>query len=180
MNPITLDVNKTTTFLLPMLFPDSTHDEIFSNYFKQAYVGLLDDADDLDYNIVLEFDEDKITPDSLEDFTSNISAHGELKSVEGNLITYLFNADEHSKFQYEQFLVGGYSKLAPQTKLNIIDFWKEDQGGGTLLHGILYNTPEIVDEYTPHLNREIIQELEDTNGESWPPPNLFVDEFLVV
>jgi hypothetical protein len=56
MDPIKLGVNKTTTFLLPMLFPNSTYDEIFSNYFKQAYLGKLDDADELTHNILIELD----------------------------------------------------------------------------------------------------------------------------
>ena len=177
MNPITLDVNKTTTFLLPLLFPNSTHDEIFSNYFKQAYLGLLDDTDDVEYNIVLEFDEDKITPDLLDDFISNITANANLKLVENNLITYTLN-NELDKFQYEHFLVGRYSKFAEDLKGEILDFWKEKDT--SLLYGILNNDSTIVDNFTPHLNREIIQELNDINGESWPPPNLFVDEFLVV
>ena len=177
MNPITLDVNKTTTFLLPLLFPSSTHDEIFSNYFKQAYLGLLDDPDDLEYNIVLEFDKDKITEDHIDDFLNNMEPYGELKERKDNLLTFVF-MDEHNKFQYEHFIKGSYSKLADHVKKTILEFWKEEDT--SLLYGILHNLSAIVDKYTPHLNNEIIQELKETNGESWPAPNLFVDEFLVV
>jgi len=178
MNPLNLDVNKTTTFLLPILFPDSTHDEIFSNYLKQAYLGVLD-SDDVDFTILLEFDEDKVTPDLIEDFINNIQAKGTVKEIKDNLVTYTLD-QEFDKFQYEHFLAGRYSKFAPQTKLSIIDFWKEPEGGGSLLHGILYNTPEIVNEHADQLDGQMIQELKELNEESWPPPNLFVDEFLLV
>ena len=176
MNPITLDVNKTTTFLLPILFPESTHDEIFSNYFKQAYVGLLD-SEDIDYSIILEFDEDDMTPDLIEDFVYNIPHNGKLLSVQDNIIGFVF-IGEKDKEDYENFLKGSYSKLSDDAKIAILEFWKEDQS--SLLYGILYNDPEIVEEYTPYLNKEILDEMNDVTGESWPPPNLFVDEFLVI
>lgn len=178
MNPITLDVNKTTVFLLPILFPDSIHDEIFSNYFKQAYVGLLDSSEDIEYDILLEFDEDKVTPDLWSDITDNIQAPGaEVKSIDDNLITYTFD-DEWSKTQYELFLKGVYSQFDDKAKKIILEFWKEDDN--SLLYAILYNDSEKVEQYTPHLNKDIIDQLKETNGESWPAPNLFVDEFLLL
>jgi len=176
MNPLVLDTNKTTVFLLPIMFPDSTHDEIFSNYFKQAYIGLLDE-DSIDHSLVLEFDDDKTSDDVIEDFISNIPARGEVKGKSANLVEYIFT-DELDKFQYEHFLKGSYSKFNEATKENILDFWKEEKG--SLLHAILYNDSEKVNEFTPHLNKDIIDELKDTNGESWPAPNLFVDEFLLL
>lgn len=178
MNPITLDVNKTTIFLLPMLFPNSTYDEIFSNYFKQAYVGLLDDEDDLDYTITLEFDKDNMTPDFIDDFITNLQPNAIFRDGEDNVFTFIFEGTEYDKFQYEHFLAGRYSNFGDDMKTLILDFWKENDK--SLLYGILNNDAEIVDKFTPYLDKEILEELKETNGESWPPPNLFVDEFLVM
>ena len=176
MNPIKLEANKTTTFLLPILFPESTHDEIFSNYFKQAYVGLLD-SEDVDYSIILEFDKDNMTPDLIEDFVYNLPHNGKLQSIQDNIISFVF-VNSVDKEDYEYFLKGAYSKFSSNTKIAILEFWKEDEK--SLLYGILYNDPEIVYEYTPYLNKEILDEMNDLTGESWPPPNLFVDEFMII
>ena len=165
MDPIKLDVNKTTTFLLPMLFPNSTHDEIFSNYFKQAYIGLLDDEMPTS-SIVLEFDEDSITLDLIDDFISNFQPQGDITDMKDNLL--FFNILDHAQEDYEKFLKGNYSEVRDEFKQTILDFWKENDSI-TLLYGILYNN-----------NDNTIKGLKkQPSGENWPPPDLFEDEFLV-
>jgi hypothetical protein len=43
---------------------------------------------------------------------------------------------------------------------------------------ILYNDSEIVVSNAKYLEIDIINELKEINEESWPPPNLFIDELL--
>lgn len=165
MNPIKLDVNKTTTFLLPMLFPESTHDEIFSNYFKQAYIGLLDDEMPTS-SIVLEFDEDSVTPDLIDDFMNNLQPQAYLNEHKDNLLFFDVSEDLHE--DYERFLKGLYSDFSDKTKTTILEFWKEDEDENSLLYGILYNKVNVIEGLK-----------QQPSGESWPPPDLFQDEFLV-
>lgn len=174
MNPIELNVNKTTTFLLPMLFPTSTYNEIFSNYLKQAYIGLLDNPNEPAYTILLEFDKENITPELIEDIINNLQPQGEVANVTENTIEFeVFNTTD-----YDTFLKGKYSQFTDEYKQTILEFWTHEDGK-SLIRGILDNDKEVVDEYTPHLNREIIQELQEVHEESWPPPNLFVDELYL-
>lgn len=175
MDPIKLDVNKTTTFLLPILFPNSIHDEIFSNYFKQAYIGLLDDEMPTS-SIVLEFDDNNITPDVIEDFLKDLDPQADLIEIKDNLVFLDLNKP-YQHDAYDLFLRGKYSEFNEDIKKEILSFWKEEDEG--LLYGILHNKSEIVDKYTPYLNKDIIGDMKETNGESWPMPNLFADEFLV-
>lgn len=172
MDPIKLGVNKTTTFLLPMLLPESTHAEVFSNNFKQAYVGVLDENDNDAKHIILEFDEDNITPEFFEDFIENFNPKGHLVKETENTLTFDVTSFKGEEI-YDDFLKGKYSNF--KDKETILEFWGEDKE--SLLSGILNNDNEIVRENVQYLSTDIIVELKEVHDESWPPPNLFVDEF---
>lgn len=181
MNPIVhLDVNKTTIFLLPMLFPNSTYNEIFSNYLKQAYIGLLDDKFD-EHEMVLIFDDDKASPEQIENFIENIDYKGELiaagSSIDDNMLILRIN-DELDRQSYDNFLKGRYSLFSEDYKNTILEFWEEDDN--SLLKGILTNNRDLVEELQSIAGRSILHEIESLNDESWPPPNLLVDEFYVI
>jgi hypothetical protein len=173
MDPIKLGVNKTTTFLLPMLFPESTHDEIFSNYFKQAYVGLLDDEDREAKEIILEFDGENTGEHFFTTFIEELEPKGLIKDETDTTLTFSIE-DFGNEDDYALFLNGKYSMFNDEYKKQILEFWKEEEG--SLLWGILYNDGEVVAKYTDYLDLDIIDQLKETHGESWPPPNLFVDE----
>lgn len=175
MDPTKLDVNKTTIFLLPMLFPDSTHDEIFSTYFRQAHIGLLTDEMPTS-SIVLEFDEKNITEDLMDDFINHLEPKAYLVEKKDNLI--FFDMYEEHRGDYENFLQGKYSKFNYRSKQEILEFWKENKES-SLLKGILDNDPEVIENHKAYIDREILHELEEVDDESWPPPDLFVEEFLV-
>jgi len=173
MNPIEQGLNKTTTFLLPMLFPNTTYNEIFANYLKQAYVGLLDDENDPSYTIVLEFDENNVDVNFIEDLLTNIDLDGKAVASSDSIIEIKVTDTEN----YDAFIKGQYSKFTPEYKTTILEFWKVDEK--SLISGILMNDQEVVTEKSSYLSREIVQELGEAHGESWPPPNLFVDELYL-
>jgi len=167
MDPFKGNHNDTTKFLLPILFPDLTHDKLFSNYFEQAYIGSLD-TDTLDDTIILKFQEE----DSMEDFISDNTIYHK-----DNIVAYAI-PDELNE-EYERFLSGKYSKFKEESKQNILDFWDEEKT--SLLYGILYKTEEgkeilLNTVQDKKLKNRISSGLENEDIEFWPPPNIILRE----
>lgn len=52
-----MNTNCTTKFLLPIVFPNITIEELIANGFKKAYIGMLDD-DSYDDSLLLVFNTD--------------------------------------------------------------------------------------------------------------------------
>ena len=122
MNSLETRTNCTTRFLLPIVFPNTTHDELIANGFKKAYIGMLDD-DHYDDSLLMLFDKeaddevlgelfDNMDIDVIEDeFDDDVRI-----AIVQNWQDFLGDDD------YSHFLSGDYHNFEPQAKDNILGF----------------------------------------------------------
>lgn len=172
MNPLKLNINNTTRFLLPIVFPDLTYNEFFSNYFEQAYLGILDDQR-YDDKLILKL-EDGCSPEDY--FTTNILPEYIHDTVERDALV-IYNIPDHIEDEYEIFIHGSYSKLSEESKQAILNFWEEDED--SMLHGVLYKTQkgaELLASYLNHRDFNAMQK--NSDSEYWYAPNILKDELL--
>lgn len=171
MNPLVEGHTNTTIFLLPILFPHITYDKLFSNYFEEAYVGMIDN-DDYDDTIIFKFKEE-------EDVYVETLTSCKLLELKNNIVIY--NIPEEFKEEYENFLKGKYSKLIEESKQDILSFWGEDENSP--LYGILYKTEKGKDFFTNIIDKkhkaQILKSLDFSELEFWPPPNILSNELLI-
>lgn len=161
MDPIKLQHNDTTKFLLPILFPHITHIELFTEEFEQAYIGKLDD-EQFDDTIILKCNE------SYDLSYIEENCIGKLLSSDETLL--VFDLPEDIKEEYEKFLNGEYSQFSERSKKDILNFWDTDED--SLLYTILYpekrkDQPEILKQFGT-----------DTKPELWGPPNIIKNELI--
>lgn len=167
MNPFKGSHNDTTKFLLPIMFPNFTHDQLFSNYFEEAYIGMLD-GDDYDDTIILAYEEVPVPEDTPTDLN--------VLKVTDNYIVY--EIPEELDDEYSKFLNGRYSELTEESKQKILNFWDEDES--SILHGILYKTEIGKDTILNIVDKEfkdkIAKSLSKEKVEFWTPPNIVKSE----
>ncbi len=170
MDPFKLNINETTRFLLPMVLPNITHNELISNYFQQAYIGILDEKE-YDDQLLLQFTED-FDENSLDEIGIT-----EYFKISDNLIRIFLPEVEEFLEQYELFLAGNYSKLNEKSKQDILEYWGEDEL--SILHGILYKTEVGLEILSKLVDKNTIKSIkENPDSEYWPAPDVLINELL--
>ena len=135
MNPLKLEHNETTRFFLPLMFPDSTHDQLFGQYFQEAYIGMLDD-NKYDDALILKFD-NATDYGSVVNMGDEDKQHSPVETIINNNHTlFVFDIPESLQSDYGNFLIGNYEGLSDEAKNPIVTFWSEDEP--SMLHGVLY------------------------------------------
>lgn len=177
MDPFKIDINDTTRFLLPLMFPNNTYSELFSEHLEEAYIGMLDD-DTKDDTLILKFKHDLLNDLDLQVFMEEYDNHVVLDSTD-NLIVY--EIPEELEEIYNKFLNGEWSKFPEESKQNIIDFWETDED--SLLYGILYKTEkgqELISTFVdPHLRGKVKNAFSKNSTELWKPPDILSKELLI-
>jgi len=180
MDPFKLNKNKTTTFLLPIMFPHTTYDELIANYFEEAYVGILDEQK-YDDTIVLKFDYNNFTADVAEDVKDLLNRSDSTASQISDCILCYTIADREMT-DYDHFLHGRYTKLSDGAKAAIQGFWDEPEDSVlSMVYNIKARTTERKELLKHYIAENVLEELEEmkvTDGEVWPPPNVLIDELL--
>lgn len=180
MDPFKLNKNKTTVFLLPIMFPNTTYDELIANYFEEAYVGILDEQK-YDDSILLKFDYNNFTDDLIDDVKDLLNQSELFESQIGDSVL-CYNISETSATDYDNFLHGRYTALSDEAKASIQEFWGETEE--SVLSAILNKNArngQSVDLVKHYVSEDVLEELNAmkvTTGEIWPPPNVLIDELL--
>lgn len=128
MNPLELNKNVSTIFILPMVFEDLKYDQIVTKDFKNAYVA--------DFSRP-EFDDDLILV-----FKEISSIQRDAKAtyeVKGDIVEVYEIPDKYLA-EYFKIYAGQYSEISEELKQIILKFWDEDEE--SLLYKILYNLVE--------------------------------------
>ena len=73
MNSLEIRTNCTTRFLLPIVFPNTTYDELIANGFIKAYIGMLNDRE-YDDSLLILFHKDT-SEEVLEELFENMDAN---------------------------------------------------------------------------------------------------------
>ena len=114
MDPLRLNVNLTTVFILPMLYDkDLKHSDILTDNYENTYIADLDEPVD-DNKIIIRYDDDRQT----------------------------FEMPDEYLDEYHKFILGDYSKLSNEYKQKVLNFWEANED--TLLYGVLYKEGETI------------------------------------
>ena len=125
--------NDTTIFLLPIMLPHIKYDELYSNDFLQAYIGL-EFKHDFDDTLILVFND--MLPDLVKFIDLNILGDGQKEEESEFFIS--FEIPDELKQEYDKFLNGEYHMFSEENKEIILNFWEEDDKD-SLLYKTLYN-----------------------------------------
>jgi len=184
INPFNLDINETTRFLLPIVFTNTTYEELVANDFKEAYIGMLENPEYDDNSIILKFDYESYSEETLDDMITALDRADLFIKKEDNVIVY--SLPEELQEQYDTFLQGKYSEFSDESKQNIVDFWggldkaslisdiligTMTRGVETLLKNML--SSDEIDKMKRHNKTST-----DQKTELWKPPNILLDELL--
>jgi hypothetical protein len=132
MNPLGLNKNKSTVFILPMVFATKKHSNILTDNFKNAYIA---DFDKPEYD-------DKLTV--VWDYHTF-----------GNTIDRFDIPDEYLG-DYVKIIAGAYTATSDKYKQMLLSFW--DSNDTTILYKVLYGKDvDNVEEVLPcfDLSQEI-------------------------
>ena len=180
MDPFKLNKNKTTTFLLPIMFPHTTYEELIANYFDEAYVGILDEQK-YDDTVLLKFDDNNFTEDLVEDVKELLNLPESFESQITDAVL-CYSIPETAMTDYDSFLHGKYTILSDEAKANILEFWGEAEDSVlSMILNIKARNGERTDLVKHYLSEDILEELNEmkvSSGEIWPPPNVLIDELL--
>ena len=177
MNSLEISTNCTTRFLLPIVFPNTTYDELIANGFIKAYIGMLDD-ENYDDSLLLLFNKDA-SDDVLGELFENMDVEvlddefdEDLQLVViNNWKDYVEDDDE-----YPTFLSGEWSKLSYTNKTHILSFWGEDEV--SMLNMILNKDPKFTTIAEDYISTLFVGVQTDTMDEQeyWPRPDVIEDE----
>lgn len=131
--------NKSTIFILPLLYPEIDYTNILFEHFINCYISDVH-APDPENSLIIEFDD-------------NIAR---------------FRIPEEVLDDYKKIIKSQYSEITNESKLQIINFWKEDEE--SYLHSVLYKTQKILDYWSKKTNREIHP---SEDKEYWPKFNTY-------
>jgi len=175
MNSLEVNTNCTTRFLLPIVFPNTTYDELIANGFKKAYVGMLDD-DAYDDSLILVFHKDT-DEDMLEELFDgkDVTIVEDEHDDELQLIIVENWSEESIDNEYSNFLTGKWSKFSVKSKDNIQSFWNDD--AESILNMILYKNPKFQDNLESFLSTIFVgKDIDNPDAEFWPQPDIIEDE----
>lgn len=171
MDPFKGNHNDTTKFLLPIMFPNFTHDELFSDYFKEAYIGTMDD-EKFDDTLILVYSEGS-EPSIID---TNLKKLDSFETKDD--IVYVFEIETDLDDEYSKFISGRYSEFTEESKQKILNFWDEDEN--SILHGILYKTEKGKEKLVSVVDKEfkdkISRSLDTIGVEFWSPPYILKNE----
>lgn len=120
MNPIFLDKNNTTKFILPMIFDDDVkYNEILTKDFINAYIADFDKPE-YDDHILIACKEGKTSYDELPKPTHQYNKN--------NLTVFVYDIPENHAEDYFTLIAGMYSLLSESYKQRLLDFWNQEKG----------------------------------------------------
>lgn len=159
MDPLRLNVNLTTTFMLPML-EGLKHTDILTDSFKNTYIADID-RPEKDSSLLINY----ATITDLPDWVSDPIAY----TAEDESIMVTANIPDSVADEYSKFLVGDYSKFSDDYKNRIMEFWEADKY--TLLHGVLYREGKEIEKFWEE-SFEVDLDITPSEMEYWKPPSL--------
>jgi hypothetical protein len=178
MNPFELNKNYSTIFLLPIMFPHITYEELIANYFEEAYIGTIEGGGEYDDTLLLKFNPNNFTEDLVDEVAELLNRDEYSLEYESENV-FCYNIPESIKADYEAFLHGKYTQLQDEAKANILEFWEEDED--SLLHAILTGNAknaramELLKLYGMN---DLLENFDNSLGEIWPPPNVLANEMM--
>jgi len=124
MNPILLNKNNTTKFILPMvLSDDKTYKDILTDNFINAYIADFNKPEYDNMILVVFYEEEEI---------------GGWKEVyiHNNHVIYVFETPKEQEEDFFSSMAGLYSTLTDEYKKRLLQFWEQEEGSD--MHCILY------------------------------------------
>lgn len=124
MNPLSLNKNKATIFILPIIFKGKKSTELITEEFINAYIA--------DFNRA-EFDDDLLVV-----FTNKIETNIQPKEVykNGDHTVHAYSIPDEYLSDYFKIIAGQYSSTSDSCKELILSFW--EIGEKSSLYEILY------------------------------------------
>lgn len=175
MHSLETETNKTTRFLVPMLFQNTTYDELLTNGFRQAYIGLLDDPS-YDDSLVLIFDSDvetNIISELLDEVDFVTEDDPYFKDTQMIVIDDWLPLLKDPE-DYSRFLSGLWSELSTQSKRSILSYWNENETStlATLMNKDLKKL-RMIESFSDTI---FMGHTPDKDAELIPAPNVVEDE----
>ena len=134
MNPLKLNSNNSTIWLLPMLNEKGfKHNDIINEYFINAYIADIDKPEN-DNKLLIKY----FVVEGIPKFFNEDNKYTIYLDESDDSFVVAVNIPEEHLSNYHKFLAGQYSKFSKEYKQLILQFWEEDES--TLLYGILHKT----------------------------------------
>jgi len=128
MNPLRIDKNKTTIFVLPLAVKGFTDNQIITDDFINAYIADIDKPEWDDY-VILVYDREV----ALEDIAKASYKYEDY-------FLYVINIPDDLLADYFQIIQGKYTEISEKAKQRILQFWSQNED--SKLYKILYGMVE--------------------------------------
>ena len=129
MNPLALNKNKSTIFILPMVFDNLKHTDILTEDYANAYIA--------DFE-TLEFDDDLIVVynDKAKAQLQSAKALGKTTFTYKDQLAQVYEIPEKYLVDYFKVIAGQYSSISEGLKQVMLSFWENDEKSS--LYRVLY------------------------------------------